>query len=162
MLDNTLSITVLELAALVVLLPLFGALLGYVVAGDRLRRAAGGRDPAELREEMEDYRREVNSHFQETAALLDGMTAQYRAVYMHMAEGAQKLCDTDDAGPRLEQLRSVLLDGPGVVDVPVEDASADEASGSGVTEPDERPETDAPDADDGAPSTQDEPQRPAA
>lgn len=112
MLDTILSITVLEFAALVVLLPAFGGLVGYLVAGDRMRRAAGGRTPAELREELETYREDVTSHFQETAELLDGMTAQYRAVYTHMAQGAQTLCDAEGSGPRLEQLRAGLLDPP--------------------------------------------------
>lgn len=38
------------------------------------------------------YREEVGSHFGKTSELLRDLTLQYRAVYEHLAEGAQTLC----------------------------------------------------------------------
>ena len=101
-------VTMPELVALLIFLPALGAAIGYVFANDRTRRATGGKSPAQLREEFEEYRAGVNTHFQETATLLDGMSEQYRAVYAHMAKGAFDLCDSADTGPRLEQLQAVL------------------------------------------------------
>ena len=39
-----------------------------------------------------DYEAEVAEHFSETADLLHKLTDDYRAVYTHLAEGAQQLC----------------------------------------------------------------------
>ena len=116
-------VTMPELVALLILLPALGAAIGYVFANDRTRKATGGKSPAQLREEFEEYRAGVNTHFQETATLLDGMTEQYRTVYAHMAKGAFELCDSADAGPRLEQLQAVLqVSDSTVVDVHSADA----------------------------------------
>ena len=117
-------VTMPELVALLILLPALGAAIGYVFANDRTRKATGGKSPAELREEFEEYRAGVNTHFQETATLLDGMTEQYRTVYVHMAKGAFDLCDSADAGPRLEQLQAVLQVSDSTVD-DVHSADAD-------------------------------------
>ena len=40
-----------------------------------------------------EYRSKVNQHFQKTAELFEDMTGRYRAVYQHMASGAQLLCE---------------------------------------------------------------------
>ena len=39
-----------------------------------------------------DYEAEVAEHFSETADLLHKLTDDYRAVYTHLADGAQQLC----------------------------------------------------------------------
>ena len=101
-----LSISVLELAFMICVLLVVGGLVGYTVAVDRLRRAGGGKTPAVLRQELEDYRLGVTTHFQKTAELLNGLTEQYRAVHQHMAEGASRLCDASDDNATLAQLRA--------------------------------------------------------
>lgn len=45
------------------------------------------------REELVRYRDQVTQHFLQTADLLHAMTANYRAVYEHLANGAQILCE---------------------------------------------------------------------
>lgn len=50
---------------------------------------------AQLRQqqqELEKYRAQVAHHFMQTADLLHTLTANYRAVYEHLADGAQTLC----------------------------------------------------------------------
>ncbi|MCS6927540.1 MAG: DUF1043 family protein [Candidatus Binatia bacterium] len=50
---------------------------------------------AQLRQqqqELEKYREQVARHFMQTADLLHTLTANYRAVYEHLADGAQTLC----------------------------------------------------------------------
>lgn len=44
-------------------------------------------------ESRADYEAEVAEHFAQTAQLLNRMTEDYRAVYNHLATGADKLCD---------------------------------------------------------------------
>ena len=39
-----------------------------------------------------DYEAEVAEHFSQTADLLHKLTGDYRAVYTHLADGAQQLC----------------------------------------------------------------------
>ncbi len=58
---------------------------------------------------LEAQKSEVSGHFQKTASLLHDMTGQYKAIYEHMAEGAQTLCDENDSGAVLESLQSGLL-----------------------------------------------------
>ena len=59
--------------------------------------------------ELEEQKSRVNGHFQKTASLLHDMTGQYKAIYEHMAEGAQTLCDEQDSSAVLESLQSGLL-----------------------------------------------------
>jgi uncharacterized membrane-anchored protein YhcB (DUF1043 family) len=44
------------------------------------------------REELAKYREQVVHHFMQTADLLHSLTANYRAIYEHLADGAQTLC----------------------------------------------------------------------
>jgi len=102
----------LGVETIVILILIVGAVSafgGYVVAQERQRRAGGGKSAAELRTELSEYKENVNTHFQTTAGLLHDMTEQYRAVYEHMASGAQSLCDPDTARTQIESLRAGLL-----------------------------------------------------
>ncbi len=102
----------LGLETIIVLLVLVGALCGvagYTIARLGQRRAGGGKTAAELKQELGDYKENVAEHFQATAGLLHEMTEQYRAVYEHMATGAQQLCDPELAALQIESLRAGLL-----------------------------------------------------
>ncbi len=101
----------------------FLAGIGLAVFGARQNTARLRQTEHELattREELEQYRKRVAEHFDGTSRLLHDLTLQYRAVYEHLAEGAQSLCpdgsnllapslaqaalpeaskETDDAGP---------------------------------------------------------------
>ncbi|MGB1883510.1 MAG: ZapG family protein [Gammaproteobacteria bacterium] len=100
-----LTLTAGELVALLILLPLLGAMLGFVFATDRMRKANGGRTPTEIRQELEDYKRAVAAHFQDSANIMEQMTEQYRSIYAHMAHGAAQLCDDGDQSEGLRELR---------------------------------------------------------
>lgn len=46
----------------------------------------------QTREELATYRTQVNDHFEKTAELVNTLTENYRAIYTHLADGAQNLC----------------------------------------------------------------------
>ena len=125
-----LTISITELLLMIVILPLAGGIVGYIVSGDRMRKSAGGKDPRELQAEMSEYRARVDDHFRETANLLGAMTEQYRQVYTHMANGAAELCESADSKPQIEQMqrRSLALaaeDDAAVTPAPASAADAD-------------------------------------
>ncbi len=66
-----------------------------------------------------DYEAEVTEHFQKTAGLLNQLSNDYRAIYQHMASGADTLCDgtvamqissasTSDAEPLSDQMLNTM------------------------------------------------------
>jgi len=54
------------------------------------------------RAEMDRYKKEVTSHFEQTASLVNELTEQYRKVHQHLATGAQNLCPDQAAGRSLQ------------------------------------------------------------
>jgi uncharacterized membrane-anchored protein YhcB (DUF1043 family) len=48
-----------------------------------------------LNTELNEYRNRVTRHFARTAELVDALAANSREIYRHLAEGSEKLCDTD-------------------------------------------------------------------
>jgi len=85
------------LVATVLLLLSLGMLAGYAMASIRARLDIGGRTPAELKQDFDQYQSKVDRHFETTNELLERMTAQYREVYAHMAASARELCSAPDA-----------------------------------------------------------------
>jgi uncharacterized membrane-anchored protein YhcB (DUF1043 family) len=86
---------------LVAALFISGAALGVIVARFTL---PGPKRVAQLEErldkaekEHEVYRAGVTTHFKTTAELVGEMTQSYKAVYDHLAHGAQSLCGEYDA-----------------------------------------------------------------
>ena len=67
--------------------------------------------------ELEDYKRSVTEHFGQTAAHFQAIGKQYRELYDHMANGAQALCEPDEAGKQLlfapgAEAASTIVDEP--------------------------------------------------
>lgn len=54
------------------------------------------------RAEMDRYKQEVTTHFEQTASLVNELTEQYRKVHQHLATGAQNLCPDQAAGRSLQ------------------------------------------------------------
>ncbi len=71
-----------------------------------MRLLDGKKDDAQalaaLRDEFDDYRTNVNEHFEQTSELFQGMTEKYRDVYNHLAAGAQQFGNSEASPPRLE------------------------------------------------------------
>jgi len=61
-------------------------------------------DLKRARSEHDSYRKDVTQHFEKTSELVNAMTTSYRAVYEHLATGAQNLCD--------EQAGKLIMEAP--------------------------------------------------
>jgi uncharacterized protein len=92
---TTLALEPATALAAAVVFVLFGLLIGRLLL-------PGPRQVRKLRDELESQRREqaaykarVNEHFFKTSQLIGQMTESYKAVYDHLATGAQDLCATD-------------------------------------------------------------------
>jgi uncharacterized membrane-anchored protein YhcB (DUF1043 family) len=78
------------------------------------------------RNELAAYRAQVSSHFSRTAKLVNELTANYRTVYQHLAEGSRSLCNGD--GPRLEALQEPTAVAPAIPDRTPDEVAAHSAS----------------------------------
>lgn len=77
---------------------LIGGLIGMLIG----RSSPAARRSETLLEELEDTRREldaykaeVNTHFAQTADLVNNLTESYRDVHQHLAKGAGRLCNEE-------------------------------------------------------------------
>ena len=66
----------------------------------------------QLKDRFTDYRDQVTQHFMRTSELVQEMTQSYRAVYEHLANGAQRLCSDENDTSRLESSRKERLNEP--------------------------------------------------
>jgi len=142
-----------------------GLLLGVLI--NRLLNPASAdvdklrADLEQERAQMESYKASVNSHFNKTSDLVNELTQDYVKVYQHLAEGAQKLSDTQEFAQVLEQSRGRVL-------ISVEDQSlgGDNVTNESVAEaisaetisaeiPPEQPPADFVDVADGRPVSAD-------
>lgn len=91
----------------------FGLGIGFALAYLAIPRSGRIKDLerqlTESKTQFNAYRSSVNQHFEKTAALFEDMTDRYRAVYRHMAEGAQNLCQEGPAYLSLDLSRSNRL-----------------------------------------------------
>ena len=125
-----------------------GAAIGAGVAA-LVRGRSGAAGAAQLKEELDAYRGEVDEHFERTSDLFRDLTEKYRDLYEHLATGAGELCSDDLKGRQLQgSVRELLAaDEPGA---PPEDAAAkpvaadagpDAAAGDAVDAPPHKPST---------------------
>jgi uncharacterized protein len=112
---DTLSVLWLAAGAIV----LFGVGLFIGLRSGRTHQGDARREAEDLKvalrqneEELRQYRAHVTDHFTQTADLVRTLTADYRAVYEHMAAGAQTLCNGQVKTLTPESLREYLLPAP--------------------------------------------------
>ena len=84
-----------------------GTGLGYWLAQLRTRGESARAD--EVRQEFDDYRREVARHFGQTAEHFRAIGREYRDLYEHMASGADSLCDRGAADLKLSFAPKAIL-----------------------------------------------------
>ncbi|MEN8107383.1 MAG: DUF1043 family protein [Pseudomonadota bacterium] len=90
-LDVTTSIWLTGLLS-VVLGAAIGSIATYLVVARHGRTRKLQDELDHLKERFTDYRDQVTQHFMRTSELVQEMTQSYRAVYEHLASGAQNLC----------------------------------------------------------------------
>jgi len=86
-----------------------GCIGAYLFLGRYSHTAQLREELSELRERFSDYRDQVTLHFMRTSELVQEMTQSYRAVYEHLATGAQELCEGEVETPSLDTLDKDLL-----------------------------------------------------
>lgn len=100
-----------------------GVLIGYLMGksgGNETRRRILEDELKGSRAEMDRYKQEVTSHFEQTANLVNELTEQYRKVHQHLATGAQNLCPDQTPGRALQSsLQPKLEATPNTVTQPV-------------------------------------------
>lgn len=79
-----------------------GYAIHYFVNSDSKRSEALETELEQIKQEMEQYRGEVASHFQRTSELVQEMTSSYRNVYEHLATGSARLCGDTIQEPQLD------------------------------------------------------------
>ena len=107
--DSRLIMWLVSMLVLVV-----GILLGVFIARRTRKKETHIRELEEQlsqsREELAEYRARVSDYFMKTSELVDQMTASYQAVYLHLADGAQTLCDRDYEAAHLKLAGNDLFD----------------------------------------------------
>ena len=90
---------------------LVGVGIGFLLLPGQRRIKKLQVEIADLRREYAEYRSRVGTHFQTTARLVGEMTASYKAVYDHLADGAQVLCaGAPLTGPAFAAPRLILAE----------------------------------------------------
>ena len=102
---------------------ILGCIGAYLFLGRNNHTARLQEELSELRERFSDYRDQVSQHFMRTSELVQEMTQSYRAVYEHLATGAQELCEEEVDAPSLDAPDASLL----AAGVQSADAGYDEA-----------------------------------
>ena len=78
---------------------IFGGLSGFFVAradNSAVKRAKElDAELKQTRDELVTFKNQVTQHFSKTAELVNTLTADYRSVYSHLAEGAQRFSSND-------------------------------------------------------------------
>jgi len=91
-----------------------GILLGIIIARRTRTKQTHMRELEEelsqSREELAEYRAQVDDYLIKTSELVDQLTASYRAVYLHLADGAQTLSGRDYEAAHLKLAGSDLFD----------------------------------------------------
>jgi len=71
---------------------LIGLVVGALIVLLINKLRSGSMSPANIQKEMNDYKDEVEAHFEETSNKFKDMTAQYQDLYQHLSKGATSLC----------------------------------------------------------------------
>ena len=74
----------------------------YLMTGNRQRIRELESQLASAQQQFDDYREQVSQHFMKTSDLVQKMTASYRDVYEHLANGSQALCEDPVVTPQLD------------------------------------------------------------
>lgn len=116
------------LASVGVVILLVGGGIGFWVGRSGVGGSRARIEKAEA--ELDEYKRSVTDHFGQTAAHFQAIGKQYRELYEHMSNGAQALCEPDEAGKRL-----LFAPGADSASTNVEEPAAEAVIEAAVREP---------------------------
>lgn len=88
-----------------------GSAITYLVVARHGRTRKLQQELDQLKDRFTDYRDQVTQHFMRTSELVQEMTQSYRAVYEHLALGAQNLCGGQIESPRAEGTKASSIAG---------------------------------------------------
>ncbi|MBR7630469.1 MAG: YhcB family protein [Aeromonas popoffii] len=91
-----------------ILLAVAALIIGIIIGRFTVRSRDAGRLEQELKKahsELENYQGQINTHFADSAALMEQLAEQYQTLYRHMAEQSKFLAKAQE--PRF---REALLD----------------------------------------------------
>ena len=105
----------------------FGLIVGVIAMLVLNKVKSGSASPAGVKQEFEDYKNEVEAHFEATSKKFQNMTEQYQDLYQHLSVGATSLC-------RPDSVAAALVDGsdPSSKPAQIEADVANSADGTGV------------------------------
>lgn len=83
---------------------IIGFALGALVVWLIDRKRGGGTSVAALKQEHEQFREQVTTHFVETADLINKLTDSYKDVFDHLSKGAETLVDDKSLRDRMPQV----------------------------------------------------------
>jgi len=63
--------------------------------------SSGSASPSSVKQDYDEYKTQVESHFEETSKKFQDMTEQYQDLYKHLAVGATSLCRPDSVAATL-------------------------------------------------------------
>ncbi|MCB1957260.1 MAG: DUF1043 family protein [Rhodocyclaceae bacterium] len=95
----------------VILAGAVGFLLGRRGQGDRLRLTELEEEVERQKAEIAGYKRDVQSHFDQTASLFTSMAGNYRELFEHLSSGYEKLSGGSARDLFRQRVDAVLLEG---------------------------------------------------
>ena len=122
-----------------------GALVGFWIgqwSGGRSTGNSGALKKAQ--QDLTDYKKEVETHFETTAELVNKMTESYRDVYKHLASGAKTLCADEAKAIAIAANMAPQLEAKEVQEEVREEAQPTDEQNTQA--PEEAPATEQPDA----------------
>lgn len=78
-----------------------GLLVGVIAMLVLNKVKSGSASPASIKQDFDDYKSEVETHFEETSKKFKDMTNQYQDLYTHLSVGATSLCRPDSVAASL-------------------------------------------------------------
>lgn len=78
-----------------------GLIVGVVAMLVVNKIKSGSASPAGVKQEFEEYKNEVEAHFEATSKKFQNMTEQYQDLYQHLSVGATSLCRPDSVAAAL-------------------------------------------------------------
>ena len=108
-LDGTASLWTIGILAFL-LGTVLGCIAAWIIVGRNGRTLQLQLELEQLKERFTDYRDQVTQHFMRTSDLVQEMTQSYRAVYEHLASGAQNLCSGQIEAPTRKSNAPEALD----------------------------------------------------